>query len=49
MKERRNFIKWVKIHRKVLVIAGVSIVGPIAIIVGIKKQGSHKSTLALPA
>lgn len=38
MKEHRKFIKWVKTHKKALAIAGISVVGLIAIIVGIRNK-----------
>ena len=42
MKEHRNFIAWIKAHKKQLVIAGFSIAGLIAIILGIKNRAALK-------
>lgn len=39
-KEKKGFIKWVKAHKKALIIAGISIASIIGIIVAIKNKDS---------
>ena len=41
-KEKSAFIKWVKAHKKELILAGISIITLMGIIVGIKHEGSIK-------
>ena len=40
MEEKQTFIKWVKAHKKELVVAGVSVAALIGIIVGVKHKDS---------
>lgn len=40
MEEKQTFIKWVKAHKKELVVAGVSVAALIGIIVGVKYKDS---------
>ena len=42
MNERKKVIRWIKTHRKALVIAGISITALIAIIMGIKNRQAIK-------
>ena len=42
MKEERKLLRWIKEHKKELIIAGVSITMFIAIVLGIKKRESIK-------
>lgn len=38
MEDKRNFIAWIKAHKKQLIIAGISITTLVAIVVGIKNK-----------
>lgn len=43
MKEQRKLIRWIKEHKKMLIIAGISIASLIAIVLGIKNSESIKA------
>lgn len=36
--EKQGFIQWVKVHKKELIIAGISAAAIIGVIIGIKKE-----------
>ncbi len=42
MKEQRKLIRWIREHRKALIIAGISIAALIAIVLGIKNREAIK-------
>ena len=46
MSEQRKFVKWIKDHKKALIIAGVSVVTLIAVVLGIKNQEEIKAVWA---
>ena len=46
MKEQRKFIRWIRKHKKQLIIAGISIGTLIAVVLGIKNRDTIKSLWA---
>ena len=40
MEEKQTFIKWVKAHKKELIVAGISVAALVALIVAVKKKDS---------
>ena len=46
MNEQRKFVKWIKDHKKALIIAGISVATLIAVVLGIKKKEEIKAVWA---
>lgn len=46
MSEQRKFVKWIKDHRKALIIAGVSVATLIVVVLGIKNKEAIKEVWA---